>query len=58
VATVGVIIVFILFGLALSLAVANYAQNKGYSFGLALLGCIVVSPLVELSCHGRGDRPM
>lgn len=39
-------VVFLLIGLAISVAVASYAQRKGYSFGLALVGCFVVSPIV------------
>lgn len=39
-------LLFLLVGLAVSWAVASYAQRKGYSFGLALVGCFVVSPLV------------
>lgn len=39
-------IVFLLIGLAISVAVASYAQRKGYSFGLAFVGCFLVSPIV------------
>jgi hypothetical protein len=41
-----IIVTFLLVGVALSLAVASYAQSKGYSFGLALVGCVFVSPFV------------
>jgi hypothetical protein len=41
-----ILITFLLIGVALSFAVASYAQSKGYSFGLALIGCVVVSPVV------------
>jgi hypothetical protein len=43
-----IIITFLLLGLALSFAVASYAQSKGYSFGLALIGCVLVSPVIVL----------
>jgi hypothetical protein len=39
-------VVFLVIGLAISFAVASYAQRKGYSFGLAFAGCFVVSPIV------------
>jgi len=41
-----IVITFLLIGVALSVAVASYAQRKGYSFGLALIGCVFVSPVV------------
>ena len=41
-----IFILFLALGLALSFAVASYAQGKGYSFGLAFVGCLFVSPLV------------
>lgn len=39
-------VIFLIIGLAISFAVASYAQRKGYSFGLAFVGCFVVSPIV------------
>lgn len=42
----GLFVVVMLAGVAMSLAVASYARGKGYSFGLALIACFVVSPLI------------
>lgn len=44
-----ILIAFLLIGVALSFPVASYEQSKGYSFGLALIGCVFVSPVVVLT---------